>query len=180
MRMLKGILAAVSLVTFCCVSACAPASLAVHGSEPAPPLAVAHAAGLAPGICAYLDSAVEATRGADWRVRVTVVNKGSAPRHFDDYGKGVWLVEKGVPIVVRVQGIPIQARAGDIILQRSLQPLDLAPGASVVETLTISADVTRELAPGYHTVHGTVSLGTVHTPDQQSAEIDLRMRVLFR
>jgi hypothetical protein len=113
------------------------------------------------------------------QVRVTVVNKDSSPRHFDDYGKGVWLLEKGVPLTVRTQGVLVQARAGDIILQRCLQPLDLAPGASVVETLTISAGVTKELAAGYRTVRGTVQLGTLR-PDQPSAEITMHMRVLFR
>lgn len=120
------------------------------------------------GIRMYLDVSKVASRESEWPVRIILVNERNSPRSFDDMGKDVTITQNGMPDSIGV---------GDIMMQRSPRPLELAPHESVVATLTFHG--MGGLTAGYHPVDALVSLEDSTAPSSIILKTE-PLSVLFR
>jgi hypothetical protein len=132
-RALTGVLVLVAIVAVgCSTPGGRPASAPAERPSPPPPTpGIVRSSAATGGIRLDLESAAEATVCAPWQLRVVISNERSSPVHWDDYGFQV--------------NISPSFAVGTLHARGPRRPLDLAAGASRVETITINAEESRAL-----------------------------------
>jgi len=143
-RALVALLVVTPLLSACSGPAAVVKSATVAVSVPAAAPGSVRSSTSTAGITLYLEPPAVVQRGQGLSVRLIVVNTGTVPRHFSHTNRGVKATQTALPDSIG---------AGDLMKRRGTpRPLDLAPGASTIETITLLG--TEGMTPGRHPVSG--------------------------